>query len=158
MIDLGASPDPFAAWLVVRGLKTLPLRMRQHSESAREVACRLAEHPKVTRVHWPGLPDSPTYQVAQKVLDGYSGMLSFDLAGGREAGRRFTEATRLASLGASLGGPETLVSHPASTTHRQLDAASLAAAGIGEGLIRVSIGLEDPADIVADFAQALERA
>jgi methionine-gamma-lyase len=158
MIDLGASPDPFAAWLVVRGLKTLPLRMRQHSETAREVACWLSDHPKVERVHWPGLPDSPTYKVAQKLLEGYSGMLSFDLAGGRGAGRRFTEAARLASLGASLGGPETLVSHPASTTHRQLDAAALAAAGIGEGLIRVSVGLEDPGDIVADFAQALEAA
>jgi methionine-gamma-lyase len=85
-------------------------------------------------------------------------MLSFDLAGGREAGRCFIESTRLAQLAASLGGAETLLSHPASTTHRQLDAEALARAGIGEGLIRVSLGLEDPDDILADFAQALEKA
>lgn len=158
MIDLGASPDPFAAWLVLRGLKTLPIRMRQHAETACTVAERLARHPKITRVYWPGLAEHPTHAVAARVLEGYSGMLSFELAGGREAGKRFTEATRLASLAASLGGVETLVSHPASTTHRQLDAEALAGAGIGEGLIRVSIGLEDPADILADFEQALEKA
>src|SRR6266545_3517887 len=158
MIDLGVSPDPFASWLVLRGLKTLALRMRRHSANAAALAELLAGHPKVTRVHWPGLPDHPSHGVATRVLDGFGGFLSFDLAGGRAAGRRFIEATRLALLAPSLGGPETLVSHPASTTHRQLDAAALAAAGIGEGMVRVSCGLEDADDLIADFTDALEVA
>ncbi len=158
MIDLGASPDPFAAWLVLRGLKTLALRMQRHGANARLLAELLDAHPKVTRVYWPGLPWHPTAALAAKLLDGDPGLLSFDLAGGREAGRRFIEATRLARLAPSLGGPETLVSHPASTTHRQLDAAALAAAGIGAGMVRVSTGLEDGADLAADFAHALEVA
>jgi O-acetylhomoserine/O-acetylserine sulfhydrylase-like pyridoxal-dependent enzyme len=158
MIDLGASPDPFAAWLVLRGVKTLGLRMRRHGDNARLLAELLDGHPKVARVYWPGLPGHPTHAVAAKLLDGWCGMLSFDLRGGREAGRRFIEATRLALLAPSLGAPETLVSHPASTTHRQLDADALAAAGIGEGMVRVSVGLEDGADLADDFRQALEAA
>jgi methionine-gamma-lyase len=158
MIDLGASPDPFASWLVLRGVKTLSLRMRQHEANAAALAGLLAGHPKVTRVHWPGLPGHPNHEVARRVLDGFGGFLAFDLAGGRGAGRRFIEATRLALLAPSLGGPETLVSHPASTTHRQLDAAALAAAGIGEGMVRVSCGLEDADDLIADFTDALEVA
>jgi methionine-gamma-lyase len=158
MIDLGASPDPFAAWLVLRGIRTLPLRMQRHGDNARALAELLSAHPKVERVYWPGLPDHPSHAVAKRVLDGWSGMLSFDLRGGREAGRRFIEATRVARLAPSLGGVETLVSHPASTTHRQLDAAALRAAGIGEGMVRVSVGLEDPADLREDFIQALEVA
>jgi methionine-gamma-lyase len=109
-------------------------------------------------VYWPGLPDHPSHEVAGRVLDGYGGFLAFDLAGGRAAGRRFTETTRLALLAPSLGGAETLVSHPASTTHRQLDAAALAAAGIGEGMVRVSVGLEDADDLIEDFTNALEVA
>jgi cystathionine beta-lyase/cystathionine gamma-synthase len=158
MIDLGASADPFAAWLVLRGVKTLALRMERHTANAAAVAGLLAGHEKVTRVYWPGLPDHPSHEVAGRVLDGYGGFLAFDLAGGRAAGRRFTEATRLALLAPSLGGAETLVSHPASTTHRQLDAAALAAAGIGEGMVRVSVGLEDADDLIEDFTNALEVA
>jgi O-acetylhomoserine/O-acetylserine sulfhydrylase-like pyridoxal-dependent enzyme len=158
MIELGASADPFAAWLVLRGVKTLALRMRGHGANARLLAELLAAHPKVARVYWPGLPDHPTAGLAAKLLDGDPGMLSFDLAGGREAGRRFIEATRVAALAPSLGAVETLVSHPASTTHRQLDASALAAAGIGEGMVRVSVGLEDGADLAEDFTRALEVA
>ena len=158
MIELGASPDPFAAWLVLRGVKTLPLRMRAHGANARRLAELLDTHPKVARVHWPGLPGHPTAQLAAKLLDGDPGMLSFDLEGGREAGRRFIEATRVAKLAASLGSTETLVSHPASTTHRQLSPEALAAAGIGEGMVRVSVGLEDAADLAEDFTRALEVA
>jgi cystathionine beta-lyase/cystathionine gamma-synthase len=158
MIDLGASADPFASWLVLRGVKTLALRMRCHSANAAALSELLAGHPKVTGVHWPGLPAHPSHEVAARVLDGFGGFLSFDLAGGRDAGRRFIEATRLAKLAPSLGGPETLVSHPASTTHRQLDAAALAAAGIGSGMVRVSCGLEDAEDLIADFTDALEVA
>ncbi|MBV9279165.1 MAG: aminotransferase class I/II-fold pyridoxal phosphate-dependent enzyme [Chloroflexi bacterium] len=158
MIDLGASPDPFASWLVLRGIKTLPVRMRQHCETARAVATWLEGHPKVRKVYWPGLPSHRDHAVARRILADYSGMLSFDLVGGREAGEHFIEGTRLAHLAASLGGVETLVTHPASTTHRQLDAEALRRAGIEEGLIRVSLGLEDPEDILADFEQALEKA
>jgi cystathionine beta-lyase/cystathionine gamma-synthase len=158
MIELGASADPFAAWLVLRGTKTLALRMREHGANARRLAELLAAHPKVACVYWPGLPDHPTSRLAADLLDGDPGMLSFDLEGGRAAGRRFIEATRVATLAASLGSVETLVSHPASTTHRQFDADALAAAGIGEGMVRVSVGLEDGADLAEDFSQALEVA
>jgi cystathionine beta-lyase/cystathionine gamma-synthase len=158
MIELGASPDPFAAWLVLRGVKTLALRMRAHGANARRLAELLDAHPKVARVHWPGLPGHPTAQLAAKLLDGDPGMLSFDLEGGRAAGRRFIEATRVAKLAASLGSTETLVSHPASTTHRQFSPEALAAAGIGEGMVRVSVGLEDADDLADDFTRALEVA
>jgi cystathionine beta-lyase/cystathionine gamma-synthase len=158
MIELGASPDPFAAWLVLRGVKTLALRMRAHGANARLLAELLDAHPKVARVHWPGLNSHPTAALAAKLLDGDPGMLSFDLAGGREAGRRFIEATRVARLAPSLGTVETLVSHPASTTHRQFAPDALAAAGIGEGMVRVSVGLEDAADLAEDFTHALEVA
>jgi methionine-gamma-lyase len=158
MIELGASPDPFAAWLVLRGVKTLSLRMRAHGVNARVLAELLDAHPRVARVHWPGLPGHPTAQLAAKLLDGDPGMLSFDLEGSRAAGRRFIEATRVAKLAASLGSTETLVSHPASTTHRQLSPEALAAAGIGEGMVRVSVGLEDAADLAEDFTRALEVA
>lgn len=158
MLDIGASADPFAAWLLLRGIKTLPLRMERHTANAGQVAALLDNHPKVERVYWPGLVDHPTHDVAERVLDGFGGMLSFDLRGGRPAGRRFIEATRVAHLAPSLGGPETLVSHPASTTHRQLDAGALAAAGIGEGMVRMSVGLEDAADLLEDLTAALEVA
>jgi methionine-gamma-lyase len=141
---------------VLRGVKTLPLRMERHSANAARVAELLADSPKVERVYWPGLVGHPTHDVAKRVLDGFGGMLSFDLRGGREAGRRFIEATRVAKLAASLGGVETLVAHPASTTHRQLDAEALAAAGIGEGMVRMSVGIEDAADLLEDLTAALE--
>jgi cystathionine beta-lyase/cystathionine gamma-synthase len=158
MLDIGASADPFAAWLLLRGIKTLPLRMERHTANAAAVAGTLADHPKVERVYWPGLTGHPTHEVAKRVLDGYGGMVSFDLRGGHAAGRRFIEATRVAKLAASLGGLETLVAHPASTTHRQLDAGALAAAGIGEGMVRMSVGLEDAADLLEDLTAALEVA
>jgi methionine-gamma-lyase len=106
-------------------------------------------------VYWPGLPSHPDHAVARRLLAGYGGMVAFDLAGGRAAGMRFISGLRLAAMATTLGGAETLVLHPASTSHRQMDAAGLAAAGIGEGTIRVSVGLEHPDDLWADFEQAL---
>jgi methionine-gamma-lyase len=156
-VDLGVAPDPFAAWLTLRGLKTLALRMARHCETAGLLAGRLAAHPAVAAVHWPGLASHPDHEVASRLLSGYGGMVAFDLAGGREAGLAFVSGLRLAALAPSLGGAETLVLHPASTSHRQMDAASLAAAGIGEGTVRVSVGLEHPGDLWADFEQALAR-
>jgi methionine-gamma-lyase len=154
-VDLGVAADPFAAWLTLRGLKTLALRMERHCANAAHLAGKLAAHPAVTAVHWPGLPDHPDHGTARRVLSGFGGMVAFDLAGGRDAGLAFVAGLRLAALAASLGGTETLVLHPASTSHRQMDAASLRAAGIGEGSIRVSVGLEHPGDLWADFEQAL---
>ena len=154
-VDLGVSADPFAAWLTIRGLKTLPLRMDRHCQNAAHLAGRLAAHPAAAAVYWPGLPSHPDHAVARRLLAGYGGMVAFDLAGGRAAGMRFISGLRLAAMATTLGGAETLVLHPASTSHRQMDAAGLAAAGIGEGTIRVSVGLEHPDDLWADFEQAL---
>jgi methionine-gamma-lyase len=112
----------------------------------------------VAAVHWPGLAGHPDHAVASRLLSGYGGMIAFDLAGGRQTGLRFITALRLAAVAPSLGGAETLVLHPASTSHRQLDAAGLRDAGIGEGSIRVSVGLEHPDDLWADFEQALAAA
>ena len=157
-VDFGVAADPFAAWLTVRGLKTLSLRMDRHCSNAAFLAERLAAHPAVATVLWPGLPSHPDHAVARRLLSGYGGMVAFDVTGGREAGLRFITALRLAAMAPSLGGVETLVLHPASTSHRQLDAAELNAAGIGEGSIRVSAGLEHPEDLWADFQQALAAA
>ena len=154
-VDLGAAADPFAAWLTLRGLKTLSLRMARHCENAGHLAGRLAAHPAVSAVHWPGLPSHPDHAVAGRILAGFGGMLAFDLAGGRDAGLAFAGRLRLAAMAPSLGGAETLVLHPASTSHRQYDTAALRAAGISEGSVRVSAGLEHPDDLWADFEQAL---
>ncbi len=155
-VELGVAADPFAAWLTLRGLKTLSLRMERHCANAEHLARMLAAHRGVKHVYWPGLPDHPDHAIARRLLTGFGGMLAFDLAGGRDAGLAFVEGLRLAALAPSLGGAETLVLHPASTSHRQMDPASLSAAGIGEGSIRVSAGLEHPDDLWADFEQALD--
>ena len=154
-VDLGVAADPFAAWLTIRGLKTLPLRMERHCQNAAHLAERLSSHPAVSAVHWPGLASHPDHAVARRLLSGYGGMIAFDVTGGRAAGMAFISGVRLAALAPSLGGTETLVLHPASTSHRQMDAAGLKEAGIGDGSIRVSVGLEHPDDLWADFAQAL---
>ncbi|MDX2560224.1 aminotransferase class I/II-fold pyridoxal phosphate-dependent enzyme [Streptomyces sp. TX20-6-3] len=154
-VELGACADPFAAWLTLRGTPTLPLRMRAHCANAAVLAERLAAHPGVSAVHYPGLPGHPSYERAREVLDGGGGLLSFELAGGREAGRAFIERVRLARLALSLGGVETLVTHPASTSHRELDGDALEAAGIAPGLVRMSVGIEDVEDLWSDVEQAL---
>lgn len=154
--ELGVTADPIAAWLTIRGLATLSLRVRRQCENAEFLVHRLVEHRAVSAVHWPGLDSHPNHAVATKVLAGYGGVFSFDLTGGREAGRRFVTELRLARLAASLGGTVTLVLHPASTTHRQLGPDELRAAGIGEGTIRVAVGIEHADDLWADIAQALE--
>ncbi|MFJ7068755.1 trans-sulfuration enzyme family protein [Streptomyces sp. NPDC101115] len=161
-VELGACADPFAAWLTLRGIATLPLRMREHCLNAAVLAQRLAARSEVrgdvTAVHHPSLPGHPSYETARKVLSGGGGLLSFELAGGREAGRAFIERVRVARLALSLGGVESLVTHPASTSHRELDADALAAAGIAPGLVRMSVGIEAVEDLWGDIEQALERA
>ena len=155
-VELGATADPFAAWLTLRGIQTLPLRMRQTCENAELLARRLAGHPAVEAVRWPWLESHPSYRTAREVLAGGGGMLSFELTGGRAAGRSFVERVRLARLALSLGGVETLVTHPASTSHRELDGAALAAAGIGAGTVRMSVGIEYAEDLWNDIEQALK--
>lgn len=154
-VELGACADPFAAWLTLRGIQTLPLRMREHCANAAVLAERLAARPDVTAVHHPSLAGHPSYEAARKVLSGGGGLLSFEPAGGREAGRAFIERVRIARLALSLGGVETLVTHPASTSHRELDERALRAAGVSAALVRVSVGIEDVEDLWGDFERAL---
>ncbi|MFI6597059.1 trans-sulfuration enzyme family protein [Nonomuraea sp. NPDC050536] len=154
-IELGAAADPFAAWLTLRGLQTLALRMERHCSNTRLLATRLAEHPAVSAVHWPGLPGHPSYELAVKLLPDFGGVFAFDLAGGREAGEKFMSSIRLALLAPSLGGVETLVLHPATTSHRSLSAAELSRHGISEGTVRIAVGIEHPEDLWEDISQAL---
>ncbi|MGC5011215.1 trans-sulfuration enzyme family protein [Streptosporangium sp. DT93] len=152
---LGSTPDPFAAWLTLRGMQTLALRMERHCFNTRELATRLDAHPAVSTVYWPGLPSHSSYELAAKLLPDFGGVFSFDLVGGREAGERFMSAVRLALLAPSLGGVETLILHPATTSHRTLTAEELARHGIGEGTVRVAVGIEHIEDLWADIEQAL---
>ncbi|MGW3364184.1 trans-sulfuration enzyme family protein [Streptosporangium canum] len=154
-VELGATADPFAAWLTLRGLQTLPLRMERHCSNTRELAVRLDNHPAVSAVHWPGLPSHPSHELAAKLLPDFGGVFSFDLVGGRAAGERFMSSVRLALLAPSLGGVETLILHPATTSHRSLTAEELARHGISEGTVRVAVGIEHIEDLWADFTQAL---
>jgi methionine-gamma-lyase len=155
LVDVGGSLAPLAAYLVIRGLPTLSLRMERHSATAMALATWLAGRSEVRSVHYPGLPGDPNHEVAARELDVFGGMFAFELAGGREAGRAFLDAMRIPERTASLGAVRTIVSHPPSTTHRQLDEAALRQSGIAPGLLRVSTGLEDVEDLRADFEQAL---
>jgi methionine-gamma-lyase len=159
VIETGATMAPLEAWLCLRGLATLEIRMQRHCANALAIASLLEQHPKVERVHYPGLSSHPDHDLARRQLPrGSGGMLAFEVEGGVEAGQRFSDALELAWIAASLGGTQTLVGHPASTTHRQLDDEARRAAGITDGLIRVSVGIEDAEDIAEDFARALEKA
>jgi cystathionine beta-lyase/cystathionine gamma-synthase len=152
---LGGSLDPHAAFLLHRGLKTLALRVRHQNGSALRVAEVLAGHAAVLKVNHPGLESHPGHARAKAWFDGYGGMLSFELAGGLEAAKRFISKVTLPLVAPSLGGPETLVTLPAVTSHSGMDPAERRAVGISDGLVRVSIGFEDVEDLVEDFEQAL---
>jgi cystathionine beta-lyase/cystathionine gamma-synthase len=157
VIETGGTMAPLEAWLCLRGLATLELRVRRHSENALALAEHLEAHPKIERVHYPGLASHPQHDVAVRVLHGgFGGMLAFEVAGGVEGGRRFCDGLRLAWVAASLGGIHSLAGHAASTTHRQMDAAARRAAGIADGLVRYSVGIEDVADLIDDADRALE--
>jgi methionine-gamma-lyase len=153
----GAVMSPFTAFLVLRGLKTLALRVRQHCAAAMTVARWLEAHPAVTRVDYPGLASFPQHDLARRQMDLPGGMLAFELAGGHEAGVAMMNRLTLIRRAVSLGDAETLIQHPASMTHSTYTPQERAAAGIGEGLVRLSVGLEDEADILADLAAALVR-
>jgi O-acetylhomoserine (thiol)-lyase len=157
--DLGNQQSPFDAWQTIQGLETLPLRMERHCENAMAVAEYLQDHPKVAWVTYPGLDDHPTHDTASEYLEGgYGGMVSFGLEGGYEAARKTVESTELASLLANVGDAKTLIIHPASTTHQQLTDEEQEASGVTDEMVRLSVGIEDPAAIVADLEAAIEAA
>ena len=145
------------AWLCIRGLKTLHVRMERHAENAMKVAEFLESRPEIEWVRYPGLPGHPQYELARKQMSGYGGMLSFELRGGIEAGRKLMDSVRLCSLAVSLGATDTLIQHPASMTHACVPLEVRKNIGITDGLVRLSVGIEDSEDIIADLEQALEK-
>lgn len=153
---LGGSLDPHACFLLHRGMKTLGIRVEYQNRSALAVASWLDGHPAVERVHYPGLESHPGHAVATELFEGYGGMLSFELAGGVEAAEGFMRRARLPVIAPSLGGVESLLTRPATTSHAGLSPAERERAGISDALVRASIGIEHPHDLIADFAQALE--
>ena len=156
--DFGACMAPTTAFHILQGLETLPLRMQRHVDNARQVASFLAGHAAVESVGYPDIEGHPDHQLARELLPrGAGAVFGFEIKGGRPAGRKFIESLHLFSHLANVGDAKSLVIHPASTTHHRMDADALAAAGIGEGLVRLSVGLEDPADLIDDLSGALRR-
>ncbi len=155
--SVGATLSPFEAWLIQRGVKTLALRMQRAEATARQVADFLDRHPKVRRVYYPGLPSHPQHELARRQMRGFGGMVSFELDT-LEQVKRMLDALKICTLAESLGGVETLISNPASMTHASIPRPEREARGIRDGLVRISCGVEDPEDLVADLEQALARA
>ncbi|WP_252698995.1 O-acetylhomoserine aminocarboxypropyltransferase/cysteine synthase family protein [Natronosalvus vescus] len=157
--DLGNQQSPFDAWQTIQGLETLPLRMERHCENAMAVAEFLESHDAVSWVNYPGLDSHPTHDNASEYLEGgYGGMITFGLEAGYEAARKTVESTNLASLLANVGDAKTLIIHPASTTHQQLSDEEKEASGVTDDLVRLSVGIEDPGNIIADLEQAIDEA
>lgn len=154
---MGGVPGPFDAWLTLRGAKTLAVRMRAHAENAMAVAQFLEQHPKITAVNYPGLESHPQHALAKAQMTGFGGMISFEVQGGIEAGKKVATSTKLFSLAESLGGVESLIGHPATMTHAAIPPEQRQAVGLSDGLIRISVGIEDIEDLLADLAQALEQ-
>jgi cystathionine beta-lyase/cystathionine gamma-synthase len=153
----GAVPGPFDCWLVLRGTKTLALRMKRHDENGRRMAQWLVENPRVRRVYYPGLPDHPQHELACNQMHGFGGMISFDM-GSFDAARAVAEGTRLFALAESLGGVESLIGHPATMTHASVPASLRESMGLSLGLVRISVGIENADDLLADLEQAMEGA
>jgi cystathionine beta-lyase/cystathionine gamma-synthase len=155
---VGAILSPFESWLIMRGVKTLAVRMKQHDENGRAVADFVSAHKKVRRVFYPGLKNGPNahpqYELAARQMSGFGSMITIDL-GSLDNAKAFTGRLEVATLGESLGGVETLVSHPATMTHAGLGAEGRAKIGITDGMVRLSVGIEDVDDLIADFGQAL---
>lgn len=154
---IGAVPSPFDCWLTLLGVKTLHLRMHRHASNAQAVAEFLESHPQVEKITYPGLKSHPQYGVAKEQMDGFSGMISFELKGGIPAGTTVMNNVKLCSLAESLGAVETMITHPASMTHVDVPAEERHARGLTDGLVRISVGIEDPEDIIDDLKQALEK-
>jgi cystathionine gamma-lyase len=151
----GGVPGPFDAWLTLRGIKTLAVRMERHCANARHLAAWLTKQPQVERVYYPGLPEHPDHELAKRQMRDFGGMISLRLKGGTEAARKFLPRTKLFSLAESLGGVESLVCHPATMTHASIPVALRTARGVDDGLIRLSVGIEDASDLQEDLRQAL---
>ncbi|HLI29979.1 MAG TPA: cystathionine gamma-synthase [Terriglobia bacterium] len=152
----GAILSPFESWLILRGVKTLAVRMRQHNSNGLAVAQYLERHAKVKHVHYPGLPSHPQHELARRQMKGFGGMISFE-TGSIGNARAVLRSVRLCSLAESLGGVETLISHPATMTHASVPAAERKQLGITDGLVRISVGIEDVEDLIADLGQALDQ-
>jgi len=156
--DIGAALSPFNSFLFLQGLETLPLRQKQHSANALEIAHWLRQHPLVTWVSYSGLPDDPSHAIAARYLKrGFGGLVGFGVKGGLEAGKKFINSVKLLSHLANIGDAKSLVIHPASTTHSQLTPEELLETGATPDYVRLSVGLEDVADIKADIEQALQN-
>jgi len=152
---LGISLSPFDAWLLLRGLKTLAIRMKKHCENAQSIAEYLVKHPKVEIVRYPGLKSDPNYKIAMKQMSGFGGMISFDVKGGREAGKIIMDNVKVCTLAVSLGDVDTLIEHPASMTHSTLSPEEMVKAHITKGMIRLSVGIESARDLIADLDYTL---
>jgi cystathionine beta-lyase/cystathionine gamma-synthase len=156
--SIGAIPSPFDCWLTLLGLKTLSLRMARHSSNGLEVARFLDDHPKVKTVIYPGLSSHPGHSVASRQMKSFGGMITFEVTGGLENGRALMNSVQLCSLAESLGAVETMITHPATMTHADVPAAERQARGLTDSLVRLSVGIEDPRDIIEDLDQALQQA
>ncbi|MCX7997611.1 MAG: cystathionine gamma-synthase [Leptospiraceae bacterium] len=154
---IGAVPSPFDCFLALRGVKTLAIRMEKHSENAMLIARFLEAHPKVKRVIYPGLPSHPQHEIAKKQMKLFGGMISFELKGGLEESRRFLESCKVFSLAESLGGVESLIEHPAIMTHASIPKETRESLGITDGFVRLSVGIEDHEDLIADLESALAK-
>jgi O-succinylhomoserine sulfhydrylase len=155
MRTAGPCMSPFNAWVFLKGLETLQLRMRAHCAAAHKLALWLREQPGVAHVYYPGLPDHPQHELAKRQQSGFGGIVAFEMKGGREAAWKLIDAVKMISITANLGDTRSTITHPASTTHGRISAEARALAGIREGLVRVAVGLEDVEDIIADLARGL---
>ena len=156
--NMGGNLGPFEAWLTLLGIKTLPIRMDKHNKNAIQVATFLEQHPKVQKVCYPGLESNPQLELAKRQMSGFGGMISFELKGGLEAGKKVMNSLKLCTLAVSLGAVETLIQHPASMTHAGVPREERLRAGVTDSLVRLSVGIEDAEDVIADLDQALEKA
>jgi cystathionine beta-lyase/cystathionine gamma-synthase len=154
---LGGTLDPHAAWLLLRGVKTLALRMEKCNSNGLDVARYLEKHPKVRRVYYPGLPTDPQHLIAEKQMRGFGGVVSFEVSGNMEATMRFVESLRLCAMAPTLGGAETLVTQPVTSSHYTVSADERKKMGITDQLVRLSLGIEDSEDIIEDLEQAFEE-
>ncbi len=154
--SVGAVPSPFDCWLTLLGIKTLSLRMQRHCKNAQAIAQFLEDHPQVEKVTYPGLPSHPQHDIAREQMEGYSGMISMELKGGIPAGISLMNSLELCSLAESLGAVETMITHPATMTHADVPKNERLARGLTDGLVRLSVGIEDKLDIIEDLRQALE--
>ena len=157
MVYMGCNMDPSQAFMVLRGVKTLAIRIERAQENAMRVAEFLATHPKIAWIKYPGLPSHPQYELAKKQMSGFGSMMSFGLKGGFAAGEKLMNNVHLALLAVSLGGVETLIQHPASMTHAAVSKENKLAAGITDELVRFSVGIEDVEDIIADLKNGLDK-